>query len=515
MRSVLIFKFPSKLSLSEQVSYAKKIVGKYQHEALVLRKEAATIKTLLIRLEKEVEKWKDKYQKSEEELKRSRSENDKLKQEIDRLSKTNSRYAVSLFDHGNFKSPVENGEKREKGGQSGHSDTNRENQPGAESYVTYPRKRIYAKVCADCGSALNRVTSTKQKMLLDIILNPHNVKLIVESERQWCRKCHREVVVKDPQSLPFSEYGLNTFMLVLILRFKGHLSISSISSVFKIAFGLTLSKSAVSNLLKHSAVYLGPKYQELIEAARQGKIVYLDETGWQVKSHPAWLWIMSTEDTADSQGVTVYFAAESRGKGIAKELYGNSQALAMTDGLDSYLKVIALDKHLYCWAHILRFAYEETVNSSPDSRSRWLRDELVRIYHLKLIYPEYTKEQLEDVLRAETNKLLTSTSSDESFLKIKHRLKEQQEGLIKALLVTDSGTNNLAERELRTMVLNKKVSFGSDTYSGMEVSAKLGSVIQTLGRQKVDLLTELTLNLQIGIHQKYPQHHHLSYSDSS
>lgn len=49
--------------------------------------------------------------------------------------------------------------------------------------------------------------------------------------------------------------------MVMILRFKGHLSIEGISSVLKIAFGLTLSKSEVSNLLKISAKYLGPKYK--------------------------------------------------------------------------------------------------------------------------------------------------------------------------------------------------------------------------------------------------------------
>lgn len=521
MRSVLNFHFPPQLSLCQQVIFAKKVLVKYQHEAVVLRKEATALKTLITRLEKEADKWKEKYQEIKKERDEFQTENDKLKKEIDRLTKTNSRYQVSLFDHGNFKTQSEIGDKKPKGGQVGHEDTNRENQPVVESYESYPRKRIYAQVCGTCGTALKRVASVKQKILLDIILNPAIVKLVVESERQWCSSCHKEVAAKDPQSLPFTEYGLNTFMLVLILRFKGHLSLGSICSVFGIAFGLALSKSDVSSLLQTAAKYLGPKYQELIEAARSGKIIYADETGWQVLGQPAWMWIMATEDTKDSQGqilnpgVTIYLAAESRGKGIAEELYGNSESPCMTDGLPSYLKIIPQGKHLYCWAHMLRFAFEETVNCLKDSSSIFLRDELVRIYHLKRGHPEYSKDGLETVLTGELEALLQLTSEEETFLKIQHRLKDQKAGLILALLMTKDGTNNLAERELRPMILNKKISFGSATYQGMAVSVKLGSIIQTLGRQKQNLLTELALNLQIGIRQKYSQYQHHAYSDSS
>ena len=52
-------------------------------------------------------------------------------------------------------------------------------------------------------------------------------------------------------------------------------------------------------------------------------------------------------------------------------------------------------------------------------------------------------------------------------------------GLTKALIETDSGTNNLAERELRPVVLGRKISNGSDTYTGMETTAILASVVRT------------------------------------
>ena len=48
--------------------------------------------------------------------------------------------------------------------------------------------------------------------------------MILQSERQWCSNCKCEINACHPQSLPFTEYGLNTFMMIMILRFKSLLT---------------------------------------------------------------------------------------------------------------------------------------------------------------------------------------------------------------------------------------------------------------------------------------------------
>lgn len=515
MRFAQQFNFPPNLAVSQRIVFLKQVVEKYKNEAVYLRRTTSQGKTRQGQLEKEVEIWKDKYQKVKQERDQFKEENGQLKTEIERLTKTNSRYQVSLFDHGNFKSP-DNGEKKPKGGQLNHPDTNREGKVNFPGYESFGRKRIYAKSCGKCGSNLDRVNATKEKVLLDIVMKPEIIQMIIDSERQWCGHCKMEVNAKHEQSLPFTEYGLNIFMMVMVLKFKAHCSLLTASKVIKISFGLTLSKSDISNLLKVAAKYLGTKYEELKQAIRNGEVIYMDETGWQVKDQPAWMWIMTTEDTDKQPGITVYVAAESRGKGIAEDMYGDSQAKTMTDGLASYTNSIPKGKHLFCWAHVLRFAFEETIHDKQDSMSIFLRDQLVRIYHIKKNNPEYSKHQLEEVLTSELNKLLELKSEEISFKNILRRLTEQKNGLIKALLETQSGTNNLGERELRPLVLGRKVSYGSDAYTGMETTAICASVIQTLSRDKQkDMLAELTLNLQIGIHEKYPQYTHVAYFDSS
>jgi len=359
----------------------------------------------------------------------------------------------------------------------------------------YAKKHLFLETCPDCGKQLSRVNSTKQKTLLDIILNPDIVKLLLESERQWCGNCHKAVSAHDDQSLPFTEYGINTFMMVLLLRYRCLLSISKISMVLRTAYGLPISNSGVNSLFSQAELYLKDRYKELQKMIRDGHIMYTDETGWHVRGRGAWIWIMANE------AATVYVGAESRGGGIAKEMYGSSQAYSMHDGYAGYTNTIPKDKHLYCWAHMLRFGYEETVGKSKHARSVKIRDRLTNIYHLGKD-PKYLgqPQQLELEIGSHIDNLLSQKTKDKTSLNILERLKKQRDGLIRSLLISPNGTNNFAEQELRPLALSRKISYGSDTYAGMETTATLASVVQTIYRTKRDdFFPELRTYLRAGI----------------
>ena len=98
---------------------------------------------------------------------------------------------------------------------------------------------------------------------------------------------------------------------------------------------------------------------------------------------------------------------------------------------------------------------------------------------------------------------------------ILYRLKTQRDGLIRALLVTKDGTNNLAERELRPLAISRNISYGSGNYNGMETTAILASVTQTITRDKTkQYFLTLKLYLQEGIQKKYPQYKHSPLFDT-
>ncbi|MGI0059099.1 MAG: IS66 family transposase [Nitrosotalea sp.] len=471
-----------------------------------LRKESRLLRIYTAQLKRANSIQKDTLKKIEDIVKNKdkrirdlEKENEKLKQEIEKISKTKNRYQVALFDHGNFKHPDQQG-KKTNGGQIGHADTNKDTLRDKKSFK---KQRIFAQSCGKCGTIVSRVNSVKEKTLIDIQINTELIKLILQSERQWCKTCKHEVTARSLQTLPFTEYGINTFMMVLLLRFKSHQSASNISSVLSLGFGLKLSTSEIVSLLRQAREYLKEKYEELKKAIRIGEVMYNDETGWLVDGKKAWMWIMANEKA------TVYVAAESRGKGIFEEMYGDSNATSMHDGYPGYEPVTGKDNTAFCWAHVMRFAFEETVNLSPNLLSCQIRDRLVDLYQTIRINPNWSKEKKEETLRTELDSMISLQSADQTVLNIQYRVRSQKAGLILALLVTPDGTNNFAERELRNMAINRTISFGSKTFGGMEATAILGSIVQTISRNKEkQFLPTLKEYLFNGIQEKYPQYKH-------
>ncbi len=458
-----------------------------------------TLKRVHVDQKKKIEELTKENKRLKIENGKLKKDKEKLKEEIEKLTKTKNRYQVALFDHGNF---THNQQKKKKpnGGQTGHTDTNKDNQ---RNYASFSHKRIFAKSCGTCGEKLSRTKGLKKKILVDIQINTSVLQMIVSSERQWCKNCNREVRASYPQSLPFTEYGINTFMTVCYLRFKGRQSHQTIAQTLAGLFGLSISRSGVGTLLRQAKEYLREKYEELKQAVRRGEIMYNDETGWQVRDNRAWMWIMANDKT------TVYVHAESRGKAVMEEMYGSSNAHSMHDGYAGYANTIPKDKQLYCWAHFLRFIHEETMLSKKDSPEWLIKEKLVILYQQIRSHKDYTKEQKETFLAKEIDTMLSMKPENITMGNILHRLMTQRDGLIRALLVTVDGTNNLAERELRPLAISRNISYGSGSYSGMETTAILASITQTITRDTTkQFLPTFKTYLQEGVQKKYPRYKH-------
>lgn len=147
------------------------------------------------------ERFQKQLKEQAQRIKELEKENEQLKRELEHSSKTKKRSQVALFDHGNFQHPASR-TTRKKGGQAGHADTHREAQEDQHGSET---ERLFAPTCGCCGETLARVRATRHKLLVDIVLPPQVVKLLIESERQWCGSCKREISARDGRSLPFTE----------------------------------------------------------------------------------------------------------------------------------------------------------------------------------------------------------------------------------------------------------------------------------------------------------------------
>lgn len=149
------------------------------------------------------------------------------------------------------------------------------------------------------------------------------------------------------------------------------------------------------------------------------------------------------------------------------------------------------------------------------SQAKWFTEQLVKVYHLKKAPSTSCCTDVETRLRTELDELLALKSQSPGVHTIQARLRVQHDGLIRSLLSTPDGTNNLAERELRPMVINRRISNGSNTFTGMETSAILASLVQTAAKQEGQVLVTLQRSLQEGVKEQFPHSLHPVAVDSS
>jgi len=101
-------------------------------------------------------------------------------------------------------------------------------------------------------------------------------------------------------------------------------------------------------------------------------------------------------------------------------------------------------------------------------------------------------EEMVEQLKGEIIELLDRHYKSLTVWKFVKRINRDIESLFR--FVTDSeidATNNISERELRTLVIIRKISNGSRSRRGANASVMLLSVIQTLRFQKKNVLKGL------------------------
>lgn len=130
--------------------------------------------------------------------------------------------------------------------------------------------------------------------------------------------------------------------------------------------------------------------------------------------------------------------------------------------------------------------------------------QLKRMYHdLKEIVNEsFNSQEREKIYREKWDELrgiIKMQYQQEDTQAIQTRITNQRKNLLTALLYEDVPlTNNKAERELRPMVVARKISGGSKTIRGAKTQAVNMSVLQTLKMREKPLALALQEKILAG-----------------
>lgn len=456
------------------------------------------------RLAEENERLRKRLKEQEKSHKNERGqlkeENDKLRQERDVLKgllfKKNSKNKTNETDSDRIQF-IEKKKRKKRGGQVGHKGTGYQNPDQVDEV-----QRLYLTNCPCCHNDLKRSDSIYTRTVQDIP-DFDTIRYWVkqyEIENQWCSQCRKMSRAKPKSELPHSNYGINTLLYVLLEKYGSKSSISAIQFSLNKLFGLSISEGAIAQMLQNASGYLRSDYEQILNAIRSEPVKHCDETGWRIEGINHWVWGLFTKKHA------YYAVNQSRGKGVIKDLLKGSpsDAVLIHDDYGAYQKLAAY--HQSCWAHLLRESRKLSEDKNASKEVQRLNRKLKKIFVelLKITQQPFDQSKRQVKFKkyeATFQKIIQANYRKEDTQKIQTRIKNQENNLITALLCENVElTNNRAERELRPLVVTRKMSYGSQSTSGAEAHMVNMSVFRTLLLQAKDLLPSLKQAILIPAH---------------
>lgn len=305
-----------------------------------------------------------------------------------------------------------------------------------------------------------------------------------------CQKCGRRVQGRHRQqtsdALGAAAVQLGPRALALAAQAKHELGVpyGKISRLMETAFGLVACRAAWARADQRLARAGAPLYQKVIQVVRQSAAVWVDETGWKIGGHRAWLWVFTTE------AVTVYWIDPTRAHEVVEGILG--QEFEGVLHADCFL---AYDPLAYrqqkCLQHLLRRSDALTTSKSGRAVvfSRQVASLLRGAIHLKHRLRDQKISQhgyqvARGKLEAALDRLLQGHYTDPDNAKLAKLLRKHRQQLL--VFLSEEAvepTNARAEQEIRPAVAVRKMSACNRSPTGADTHAILTSLIRTCRKQ--------------------------------
>jgi hypothetical protein len=261
------------------------------------------------------------------------------------------------------------------------------------------------------------------------------------------------------------------------------LPLRKIAEILKDQFGLVVSAGALAQANARLAQRAEPTLMAMKSALAQEAIVYVDETGWRVAATSTWLWVICNER------FTIYVITPDRRATVVAEVLGEDfSGLLMRDGWRSYDAQLDYSM-LRCLWHLLRNAQalEDTQQGSAAEAMGlfvlWLEGVFaLRQRAAELDVSSYRREAAAFIIWFD--EFVAAGHSSALNQRFADRLDEIRDHVLP--IVENPGlpaTNDLAERQIRPMVIHRKISAGNKTDAGAQALACLASLATTCRQQ--------------------------------
>jgi transposase len=345
--------------------------------------------------------------------------------------------------------------------------------------------------CPHCGDAVV-VDAVAAQWQVDLPEQPAVVVTRFDVAIGHCAGCGRRVQgrhreqTSDALGAAGSQVGPHAKGWAAWLHYGLGLSFAKCSRLLA-RLGIDVTAGALCSAAQTTGTALVPVHAEIARRINDSPAVVMDETGWRVGGHSAWLWVATTPEA------TAYDVAEGRGFEQACGLVdADYDGIIVRDGWAPYRRY-SRASHQSCVAHLLRRCHELTADLPGWARHtpRTVADILTSALDARDLPDEQRVVVVADL--AERVELLGEDAHphDECRKLVAHLTREADALFAFLTHPGVDATNWRAEQAIRPAVVNRKVWGGNRTWRGAATQSRIMSVLRTAVQQGVDPIAYL------------------------
>jgi len=370
------------------------------------------------------------------------------------------------------------GHKRNRGGgKVGHQGHGRTSI--CEKDADKVEKIPIGNICPDCGSTLED-KGIKARTVIDC--QPVKMKKIVYYlERKRCPKCKKLISARAPGVFAKCLYSNQLLAYVAVQHYIYGNTLGQIEKQTGIGY------SSLIDAMHQLSKRLKDVPNALIAAYRTSEVKHADETGWRTDGNNGYAWLFCTPQ------ISIFRVRKTRSASVPKEVFGEKAVpgVLVVDRYNGYNKMHCLIQ--YCYAHLLRtvkdLEKDFPENAEIKSFVEALAPQLANAISLRTL--DITEKQFKQQAAKIKNEIINITNRQArhpAIQKIQDIFREKADRLYHwAEDRNVPADNNLAERELRPLVIARKISFGSQSDAGARTREMLMTVLHTLKKRTTDV----------------------------
>jgi transposase len=367
--------------------------------------------------------------------------------------------------------------------------------------------------CQHCQADLTQraAHSIERRQVIDVAPPPPLQVTQYEVEWKWCPQCQRYTAAPFPEGVNAPvQYGPRIAALAVYLTTQQLLPRRRTREVLADLLGVALSEGTLTTLITRAARRLLPIEEQIKTALSRAKVIHQDETGLYVMGKRVWMHVTSTST------LTHYQVHRSRGHqaldeiGILAHFHGTS----VHDAWAAYFRYECLQS--LCGVHILRelkFLSEElglwwaakmqgvllqmkqateTARAQGQSRLAAPDVQAFRAAFLRLL------DEGDGVHpRAPTPAGKRGKAKQHPARNLLDRLRKHQDAVLAFLYdLAVPFDNNLAERDIRMVKVQQKVSGTFRSDDGAISFARIRGYVSTLRKQSQPIFSALEATLR-------------------